>query len=91
MTETFAQFESRLRAQGYNEVLERKWEPGQMLATHTHPFDAQAVVVQGELWLTVGACTSHIVTGGGFEIDRDTPHSERYGSDGATFWVARRH
>ena len=91
MAETFAQFESRLRAQGYNEVLERKWEPGQVVGTHTHPFDAQAVVAQGEMWLTVGNATAHIVQGGGFEIDRGTPHAERYGGEGATFWVARRH
>ena len=91
MSETFAEFERRVRAQGYDQVLERKWEPGQVMATHTHPFDAQAVVVQGELWLTVGTCTSHIVRGGGFEIGRDTPHAERYGSEGAIFWVGRRH
>ena len=91
MSETFAQFESRVRAQGFNEVLERKWEPGQVMATHVHSFDALAVVIQGELWLTTGACTSHIVSGGGFEIERNTPHAERYGPDGATFWVARRH
>ena len=91
MSETFAQFESRVRAQGFNEVLERKWEPGQVMATHVHSFDALAVVIQGELWLTTGACTSHIVSGGGFEIERNTPHAERYGPEGATFWVARRH
>jgi quercetin dioxygenase-like cupin family protein len=91
MAESFAQFEGRMRAQGYDEVLERRWEPGQVVATHSHPFDAQAVVVQGELWLSVGEATAHIVPGGGFEIGRGTPHAERYGNEGATFWVARRH
>ena len=61
------------------------------MATHTHPWDATAVVVQGEMWLTVGAATTHIVPGGGFEIDRGAPHAERYGSDGALLWAARRH
>jgi quercetin dioxygenase-like cupin family protein len=91
MAESFAQFEGRMRALGYDEVLERRWEPGQVVAAHSHPFDAQAVVVQGELWLSVGQATAHIVAGGGFEIGRGTPHAERYGSEGATFWVARRH
>ena len=91
MTETFGEFENRVRAQGFDEVLERKWEPGQVMATHTHPFAAQAVVVQGELWVTVGEFTAHVVPGGGFEIGRGVQHSERYGSEGATFWVARRH
>lgn len=91
MPETFAEFESRTKAQGYDQVLERRWEPGQVLETHSHPFDAKAVVVQGDLWVTVGEFTAHLVVGGGFEIGRGTPHSERYGSEGATFWVARRH
>ncbi|MFC5496973.1 cupin domain-containing protein [Caenimonas terrae] len=90
MTENFAQFEARLKAQGFDEVLERKWEPGQVVATHTHPFDASAVVVQGEMWLTVGEATQHIPAGGTFALARATPHAERYGSEGATYWVGRR-
>jgi len=40
----------------------------------THPFAVQARVVRSEVWLSVGG----------------EPHAERYGADGATFWVARR-
>jgi quercetin dioxygenase-like cupin family protein len=90
MVESFAQFEARLKAQGFAEVLERSWQPGQLVGTHSHPFDANAVVVQGEMWLTVGDATQHIPAGGTFELARDTPHSERYGSEGATYWVGRR-
>ncbi len=90
MAESFAQFEARLKAQGFDEVLERSWQPGQVVGTHSHPFDANAVVVQGEMWLTVGAATQHIPAGGTFALARDTPHSERYGSEGATYWVGRR-
>ena len=90
MLESFAEFESRAKAQGYSEVLERKWQPGQVVAEHSHPFDASAVVVQGEMWLMVGDATQHIVPGGTFELARGTPHSERYGSEGAVYWVGRR-
>ena len=90
MPESFTQFESRQKAKGFDEVLERHWEPAQVVATHSHPFDASAVVVKGEMWLTVGDATRHIAQGGTFEVARNTPHSERYGSEGASFWVARR-
>ena len=90
MSESFAQFESRTKALGFNEVLERQWEPGRVVGTHSHPFDATALVVQGEMWLMVGDETRHIATGGTFELARDTPHSERYGSEGATYWMGRR-
>ena len=60
-----------------------------MVDTHTHPFRAQALVVQGEFWLTVGDQVRHLQVGDTFELDAEVPHAERYGSEGATFWVAR--
>ncbi|MBC7717253.1 MAG: AraC family transcriptional regulator [Pseudorhodobacter sp.] len=88
------EFETTARADGYTEVLTREWLPLAVLDTHSHPFDARALVVRGELWLTVGTGadqhTRHIAAGQRFELARNTPHDERYGSDGATFWVARR-
>ena len=90
MQTTFPQFEASAKARGYAEVLERRWEPGQVVPIHSHPFDASAVVVQGEMWLTVDDATQHILPGGTFELARGTPHAERYGSEGATYWVGRR-
>jgi mannose-6-phosphate isomerase-like protein (cupin superfamily) len=90
MPESFTEFESRLKARGYDEVLERRWDPGTVLETHVHPFDANAVVVQGEMWLVTGDDTRHLLAGDSFELPRGTAHSERYGSEGATYWVARR-
>ena len=48
-------------------------------------------MVAGELWLTRDEKTQHLRPGDVFEIRRNALHSERYGPDGATFWVARRH
>ncbi|MBT9597907.1 MAG: AraC family ligand binding domain-containing protein [Vitreoscilla sp.] len=88
---TFASFQQAALAQGFDEVTERRWEPGLVLDTHTHPFSVQALVVQGEMWLTVGAETQHLRAGDHFELGREEPHAERYGAEGATYWVARRH
>ena len=89
--ETFEDFKTRAQAAGYDEVLVREWAPGQVLDTHTHPFEVKARVVRGELWLSCGDGTQHITAGGGFDLAREAPHAERYGPQGATFWVARRH
>ena len=51
---------------------------------------AAALVVRGEMWLTVGAETRHLRPGQTFELDAGIPHAERYGDDGAAYWVARR-
>jgi hypothetical protein len=87
---TFGEFEAQALARGFDAVLERHWEPGTVLETHTHPFDASALVVGGEMWLTVGGGTRHLRAGDTFELDHGVAHAERYGVQGATYWVARR-
>jgi quercetin dioxygenase-like cupin family protein len=87
---TFAEFESNARAQGFDEVVVREWAPGQVASTHTHPFDVSALVVRGEFVLTCDGHEKSVSAGQPFELARGTPHSERYGPEGATFWVARK-
>ena len=90
MEKTFQAFEADLHAQGFDEVMARDWAPLAVADTHVHPFAAKALVVRGEMWLTVGDSTQHLLPGSTFALDADVPHSERYGSDGATYWVGRR-
>ncbi len=89
-TETFEAFQTRWLAQGFEEVLVRDWAPDTVLETHSHPFAARAVVTQGEMWLTVAGQTRHLRPGDTFALERDEPHAERYGPQGASYWVARR-
>jgi hypothetical protein len=90
MDHNFQQFEADLKAQGFDEVLARDWAPLTVVATHVHSFAAKALIVRGEMWLTIGEHTQHIPAGGTFELAPGTPHSERYGTEGATYWVGRR-
>ena len=89
-TKTFEDFTIAARAAGFDEALERRWDPDTELGIHTHSFDAEALVTQGEMWLTCDGVTQHLTDGDTFTIAREVPHSERYGSHGATYWVARR-
>ena len=83
-------FRTEALAAGFDEVLERSWAPDTVIDTHTHPFAVRAVVTQGDLWLTCGGQTCHLRTGSRFELPHSEPHAERYGPEGATYWVARR-
>jgi mannose-6-phosphate isomerase-like protein (cupin superfamily) len=85
----FSEFDAAERARGCTEVLARSWQPNTVVDEHTHPFRARALVVQGEMWLTVDGQTQHLRPGDRFELPPGTPHSERYGPQGATYWVAR--
>ena len=87
---TFQQFEATARSQGFDEVLERHWAADTVLDTHSHAFAVSARVVEGEFWLTVGAQTRHLQAGDTFVLDAGVPHAERYGAQGARYWVARR-
>jgi mannose-6-phosphate isomerase-like protein (cupin superfamily) len=89
--ETFAEYEARMRAAGFDEVIERHWPAHVVLDTHTHDFAVDALVTAGEMWLTCGGQTRQLRPGDRFTLERNEPHAEAYGPDGATFWVARRH
>ena len=90
MSITFQQFESDALARGFDEVLERQWMPNQIVDEHRHPFTADALVVEGEMWLIEADRTRHLKPGDTFNLEPDVAHSERYGPAGATYWVARR-
>jgi mannose-6-phosphate isomerase-like protein (cupin superfamily) len=89
-TSSLPAFRADALAAGFDEVLEREWAPGTVLDTHTHSFDVEAVVVRGEMWLTHGGRTLHLRPGDRFTLAREVPHAERYGPEGAAYWVARR-
>jgi len=87
---TFAEFEAAARREGYDEVVERTWEPGLEVAEHEHPFAVKALVVAGEMWLVERDRSRHLRPGDTFELPHSAPHAERYGAAGATYWAARR-
>lgn len=90
-TLNFDSFKKQSLDAGFDEVLERTWTADTVVPIHTHPFSVQAVVTQGEMWLTCHGETRHLTVGGTFEMQHNEPHAERYGAEGATFWVARKH
>lgn len=89
-TLTLQDYEAAMRANGFTEVAVREWDAATEAPVHTHPFAVKALVVRGEMWLTVGEQTRHLQIGDSFELDHQQPHAERYGSQGATYWAARR-
>ncbi len=89
--DTFDAFEAHARTQGFDAVLVREWAPDTDTGLHTHPFAVQVQVARGEFWLGMGEATRHLQAGDTFALDAEVLHAERYGAQGATFWVARRH
>jgi len=85
----FAQFQAQARQLGFDECLIRHWDANTFIDTHTHSFGVQALVVQGDVSLGVGDHLQDLVAGSRFSLEPGIPHTERYGAQGAVFWVAR--
>ena len=83
------EFQSAALARGADEAVTRDWSPFEVVPTHSHPFAAAALVVAGEMWLNQNGAVKHLMPGDTFSLAADEPHDERYGPDGATYWVAR--
>lgn len=90
MADTFDTFQARKLSEGYDQVLVREWAPNFANEIHSHPFDTEALVAQGEFWLTIHGQTTHYQAGDRFHVARDVLHAERYGPQGAVFWAARK-
>ena len=91
MHHNFASFEAAARRDGYTEVIAKDWEAALVLERHTHPYDVDALLVSGNMALEIDGETRHLVAGDAFQLAANVPHSEVYGPNGATVWVARRH
>ncbi len=86
---TFEDFKTNSIAKGCSEVLHREWTPNQVVDVHSHPFKADALIVKGEMWLIVDGKSQHLKVGDTFHLEPHVPHSEKYGPNGAVYWVAR--
>ena len=86
---TFEQLEAAARAEGYDEFLVREWGAGVETGEHTHPFGANLRVVRGELVMTIAGSARRLAAGDSCRVPRGVSHSETYGPEGATLWVAR--
>lgn len=88
---TWSAFQTQASDQGYTEVIEKVWDAGLRLDTHSHPFDVWARVADGEMWLSHSGQDLHLCAGDTFTLAANVPHQERYGERAVTVWIARRH
>ena len=86
---TAAEFEQQMRQQGF-EVVHVERQAGSM-DLHTHPFEACAFVLEGEITIISADKTQHCRVGETFQLDANIPHSEIYGDGGVRYIAARKH
>jgi quercetin dioxygenase-like cupin family protein len=79
-----------LEQEGFAEVVTVEREPGGSLDTHEHPFEAKALIVEGELWIRTGDDERHYKVGDVFHLAAHRAHAERYGPQGVRYLVGRK-
>lgn len=84
------EFETELRAVGYREFVVVEWPANGKLEAHTHPFESRALILSGEITLTVDGCETRYRAGEVFHLLRNTLHKERYGPAGVRYLVGRK-
>ncbi|CAJ0787855.1 hypothetical protein LMG19083_01639 [Ralstonia psammae] len=82
-------FVSALKAAGFTEFVIVTREAGE-LDTHTHPFEAKALILAGEIHIRAGGVERVYRPGDTFHLAANAPHTERYGPQGVQYLVARR-
>jgi quercetin dioxygenase-like cupin family protein len=85
-----SEFEARLRADGFTEVLTAARQPNESLSAHAHDYDVRALVLEGDITLTCDGETRTYRAGDTFSMEAGRPHLERVGEGGVRYLVGRK-
>ncbi|MDT3719532.1 cupin [Pseudomonas oryzihabitans] len=85
-----ATFLAQLAHDGFQPPVLVEREPHGRLDVHVHPFEARALVIDGELWLRTAAGERLYQVGDIFHLDAHEPHAEGFGPEGVRYLAGRR-
>ncbi len=88
MTET--EFRQQLAAQGFETFVVVEREANGSLDEHTHPFDAHALILEGDITIVCSGQATRCCPGETFQLGANTPHTESYGPQGVRYLAARK-
>jgi quercetin dioxygenase-like cupin family protein len=83
-------FVEALAKEGFSELVNVEREPNGGMDMHTHPFEAKALILDGEISIVCGGTERVYGPGSIFHLQAGEPHKEHYGPDGVRYLVGRR-
>ena len=89
MTSQHETFETVLRRDGFD-IGHRALPAGTMVAEHAHPFDVRALVLSGDITLTIAGEDYAFREGDIFVMPAGQRHAETVGAAGVNYLVGRR-
>jgi mannose-6-phosphate isomerase-like protein (cupin superfamily) len=85
-----AEFETELRAQGYQDIAERQMPANQINPGHAHEFDARLLILEGEMTITRDGEEHTYRAGDSCAVSAGCRHAERVGREGVQYIAGRR-
>ena len=65
-------------------------EVGGFLDLHAHPYEVHALVIEGQIDITIGGIKSSYLAGDAFHLPPNQTHTENYGAKGVKYLASRR-
>ena len=84
-------FEAQLKAENFDAGVTISKPVGYAMDEHAHPFEAWALIVEGDITLRVNGAFTTYAAGDVFRLAADTPHWESAIPNGVTYLVGRKH
>ena len=84
-------FEAQLKAEKFDEIALVEKPVGYAMGEHQHPFEACALITQGDITLTVRGVSTTYSVGDVFRLPAQTPHDENASALGVTYLAGRKH
>lgn len=86
-----AEFEAGLRAQGYDEVVDRRMQANETNPEHAHEFDARLLVLEGGMTIACNGEERVYRAGDSFAMTAGRRHTEHSGGEGVRYLAGRRY
>lgn len=83
-------FLQQLQREGFSNILTVERAAHGALGVHSHPFEAKALVLEGEILLRCGDHEQVCRAGDSFHLQAGEAHEESYGPQGVRYLVGRK-
>jgi quercetin dioxygenase-like cupin family protein len=85
-----SEFMATLAREGFPDAVEVVNDSAGYAPEHTHPFEAKALILAGDMRIRVGDTERVYQVGDIFHLQADVVHAEHYGDHGVTYLVGRK-
>ena len=83
-------FLDALKKEGFPEPILVVGERSVFLEKHSHPYAVRALVIEGQIDITISGIKNTYLAGDTFELLDRQPHSENYGGKGIQYLTSRK-